>query len=492
MTAHTPRPMFHQSSGSFEATAPFGPSAPVLDLRALFTNLRRQKVWILLPAISAVLLVLMVYPLIPLRFQASTQLLIDPRGLQIIDKELSPGAQSGEASLPLVESQLRVITSERVLRDLIARENLQNDPEFIEPSGLVSQVLGGINRMLGVTETREDPMLRALRTVQRRVSVRRTERSYIIDIFFEASTAAKAAHLANALATAYLESDLAARNDVAKRVEQSLSGRLAELRNQVRGAEEKVETYKAENNIIGASGRLINEQQLLELNTQLGAARGRSAELKARTDLIESARRRGADPAAISEAVQSPTIGQMRGQYLELKRRQSDVMTLLGARHPDVITLEAQARTVRTQIKEELDRIARAAWVDYQRSKSKEIALARDVESLKGEALTTNRAFVRLRELEREAESSRGVYESFLRRTKEVGEQQAIDSANLRVISRAVPPREAMNLPLAFLLVGAIVAGLGLGVLFVWLRDMLSTPALLREPNRRASTFQSA
>ncbi len=484
--------MFHQTSGLFEATPPFAGSAPVLDLRALFANLKRQKVWILLPAISAVLLVLMIYPLIPPRFQASTQLLIDPRGLQITDKELSPGAQSGEASLPLVESQLRVITSERVLRDLIVQQNLQNDPEFTEPSGLVSRVLGTVNGVLGVVETREDPMLRALRTVQRRVSVRRTERSYIIDIFFEASTAAKAAHLANALASAYLESDFAARNDVAKRVEQSLSGRLAELRDQVRRAEERVESYKAANNIVGASGRLLNEQQLLELSTQLGAARARTAELKARTDLIESARRSGADPAAISEAVQSPTIGQMRGQYLDLKRRQSDVMTLLGARHPDVITLEAQARTIRTQIKEELDRIARAAWVDYERAKQKETALARNAETLKGDALTTNRAFVRLRELEREAESTRGVYESFLRRTKEVSEQQAVDSANLRVISRAVPPREAMNLSLAVLLVGAIVAGLGLGVLFVWLRDVLRSPAPQDGDVRRAASLRSA
>lgn len=484
--------MFRQVAGSFESAGAFGEARPVLDLRALLGNLARQKVWILLPAISAILIVLMVYPLIPLRYQGSTQLLIDPRGLQVIDKELSPGSQNSEASLPLVESQLRVITSERVLREFIVREKLQDDPEFTDPSGLSAMVLGTINELLGVKETREDPMLRALRTVQRRVSVRRTERSYIIDIFFEASTPDKAARLANALATTYLESDFAARNDLVRRVEQSLSARLAEQRDKVRRAEERVEAYKAENNIVSASGRLISEQQLLELNAQLGNARALSAELKARTDLIETARRNGADPASVAEAIQSPTIGQMRSQYLDIKRRQSDVMTLLGSRHPDVITLEAQARTVRGQIREELDRIGRAATVDYERAKSKEASLSRNLEALKSGTLSTNRAFVRLRELEREAESTRGVYESFLRRTKEVGEQQAVDSANLRVISRAIPPRESLNVSLPVMLLGAAFAGLAIGIVFVWLRDVLRQPAPRSDLLRPAVRFRSA
>lgn len=472
MTAYPPRQTFHPSASPFDSVR------PVLDLRAVVARVGRQKVWLVVPALIAVVALLLIYPLIPLRYQANAQILIDPRGLQVVDKDISPNAQNGEASLTLVESQVRVITSESVLRDLMIREKLQDDPEFTDPLGLVSTIMGPFNKAFGVGEPREDPMLRALRTLQRRVSVKRTERSFIIDVFFDASSATKAAHLANALVDTYLAKDFTVRTEAAKRVEQSLSGRLSELRSQVQKAEERVEAYKAQNHIVGASGRLINEQQLLELNAQLSAARSRTAEVQARSELIARARAAGTDSAATAEALQSSTIGQMRTQYLEIKRRQSDVTTLLGARHPEVITLAAQARTVAMQISEELDRIARSARDDYERAKSKEVALSRSVDALKGDAMTTSRAFVRLRELEREAESSRSVYESFLRRTKEVGEQQMVDTASLRVTSRAVPPREPMNLSLPLLLVGALVAGLGLGVVIVLLRDALRQPAI--------------
>ncbi|MFE1601182.1 GumC family protein [Methylobacterium sp. ID0610] len=475
MTTHLSRSML-QNAGTRDADA-FVSIGPVLDLRALLGILGRQKLWLLLPPVLALVLVLAVAPLIPERYQASTQLLIDPRGLQVVDKELTPSAQTSDASMTIVESQVRVITSERVLRDLIARERLTTDPEFARTGGPLAPLRAAVRRLIGGAEVPEEPTLRVLRLLQKRVSVKRNERSYIIDIAVEASSPQMAARLADALATAYLEGEFSARSDLARRVGVSLSARLSELRDEVRTAEERVEAFKAESNIVGAAGRLVSEQQLSDLNGQLVVARARTAELKVRTEQIEQARRSG-DASSITEAVQSQTIAQMRSQLLDIKRRQSDAMTLLGARHPEVVTLEAQARTARGQIREELDRIANAARIDYERARANEASLSRSLDGLKNDALSTNRAFVRLRELERAVESSRSVYESFLRRAKEVSEQQAVDSANSRVISRAVPPRDSTNMPLVVLLLAALVAGGGIGVCAAWLRDALRRPGL--------------
>ena len=48
----------------------------------------------------------------------------------------------------------------------------------------------------------------------------------------------------------------------------------------------------------------------------------------------------------------------------------------------------------------------------------------------------------------RDVEVSRGVYQSFLVRARETGEQQSIDSTNARVISKATPPPIDARLPL--------------------------------------------
>ena len=47
---------------------------------------------------------------------------------------------------------------------------------------------------------------------------------------------------------------------------------------------------------------------------------------------------------------------------------------------------------------------------------------------------------VQLRELEREASTKRAVYESYLLRARETGEQRDINTANMSVISTAYPP----------------------------------------------------
>ncbi|HEY8564003.1 MAG TPA: GumC family protein [Beijerinckiaceae bacterium] len=484
MTAHSPTPMFRYGTPQ-RPYEDMPRSTLTLDLRAVLSTLSHQRSAILVPVLASLVIALFVYLTTSPRFVASAQLLVDPRGLQVADKELTPAGQSSEAGLPLVESQVRIITSERVLRELISRENLHDDPEFTESSGVVGSVIGSLKQWIGVHDKREEPVVRALRTIQKRASARRGERSFVIDVSFEAKTPQKAAHLANALAAAYLESDFAARSSVAKRVEQSLSGRLSELRDQVRQAEERVEAYKAENDIVGASGQLVSEQQLVALNAQLAEARSRSAELKARSDLIERARQR-ADLASIAEAVQSPTISQMRGQYVEVERRYSEALTLLGPRHPEIANIQAQMRAVSSQIKDELGRIARSARADYDRAHAKEVALSGDLDKAKTSMLSTKKASVRLRELERAAESNRGVYEAFLRRTKEVGEQQSVDNANSRIISEALPPREKLNASLITLLLGAALMGVGIGTVFVlgrraWLQ---SSPAFSEAETR--------
>ena len=92
----------------------------------------------------------------------------------------------------------------------------------------------------------------------------------MVDVSVTDGDPAKAVQLANAVAQAYLAEQTQVRADAARQVSQSLSARLKELKDRVRTAEERVETYKTQNNIFGANGQLIDEQQLFELNNQLG------------------------------------------------------------------------------------------------------------------------------------------------------------------------------------------------------------------------------
>ena len=444
--------------GTGEIPVGFAPAAN-FDFQRFLSVIWRDKATILWTTALSLLIAVLFATLVPPRYTATTQILIDPTDLRAVANDLTPANQANDAAVLQVESQVRVLTSDNVLRRVINAESLNRDPEFIGRSSW----LGGAGY--------GDDSLAALNALKRAVQVKRAERTYVVDVSVTSRDPAKAARIANAIAQAYLAEQTDVRSDAARQISQSLSARLTELKDRVRQAEDRVETYKARNNILGASGQLVNEQQLSELNNQLGMARARTAAAKARLDQIEHVRIPKEEIGAFPEAVQSQTITALRTQYAEIMRREAEQMTSLGARHPAVIEIQAQAERLRHMIEDEVHRIALSARSEYESARANEAALAANLEKLKGNAVTTNEAMVTLRELERDVAASRAVYESFLVRARETGEQERLDTKNIRVISRADPPlRRSFPPSNTLLAVGALLIGVCGGTGIVMMR----------------------
>lgn len=433
--------------------------ATSFDFQRTLSIIWRGKATILLTTALSLLMAVVFVTLVPPRYTATTQILIDPTDLRAVANDLTPASQANDAAVLQVESQVRVLSSDGVLRRVINAESLNRDAEFIGQSSWLGS--GGYG----------DDALPALNALKRAVQVKRAERTYVVDVSVTSRDPVKAARIANAIAQAYLAEQTDVRSDAARQISQSLSARLTELKDRVRLAEDRVETFKARNNILGASGQLVNEQQLSELNNQLGMARARTAAAKSRLDQIEHVRIPNEEIGAFPEAVQSQTITALRTQYAEIMRREAEQMTSLGERHPAVIEIQAQAGRLRRMIEDEVHRVALSARSEYESARANEAALAANLEKLKGNAVTTNEAMVTVRELERDVAASRAVYESFMVRARETGEQERLDTKNIRVISRAEPPQRRSFPPSNMIVgVGAMLIGFCAGTGIVIMR----------------------
>ncbi|PCJ57410.1 MAG: capsular biosynthesis protein, partial [Rhodospirillaceae bacterium] len=88
---------------------------------------------------------------------------------------------------------------------------------------------------------------------------------------------------------------------------------------------------------------------------------------------------------------------------------------------------------------------------------------------MKVEAAGANSAAVRLRVLEREADSNRILFDTFLSRLKETTGQEGIQQPDARIISRAdIPITPAFpNMQLVFIVAFVISIFMGIGVAFV-------------------------
>ncbi len=453
---------------------PEGPKG--LDLAGFLGALRRQ--WKIIAAtVFAFLLAAAAWAWAqtPL-FTATAEVLITPRQQTLIGGGLiSPGLSS---ELMMIESQARIIVSETVLRRVVKGEGLEDDPEFngTRPAGgllaRLRRLLGGEKREAG--ESREEI---ALRSLMKRLKVRRAEKTFVLEISVTSEDAAKSARLANAIARAYIADQTESKATTAGKVNTLLAERLEVLRRQLAEAERKVETFKRSNDIV-ATGRdqIENEARLKRLGEELEKARARAASARAREAKVRAALAAGTVPEATDEATRSPVISQLRAEYARASARAASLAQSLGPRHPLLLAARAQADRIRGLILEELSRIARSARAEAQSAMREVRELEKALERQKQAVARLNGTRVRLRELEREAAARRKVYETFLLKSKESGEASKLQIPDARIISPALPP-EFPSWPKKKLILGlAGFLGLGFGIAFALLRDFGRPP----------------
>ncbi len=462
------------------ADAAAAPQPADLDLGKICSTLWHRRTTILSAAAVALLAAVLFVLVAPHRFTAVTEILIEPADLRAVANEAKPPNPASDTALLQVDSQVRVLTSDTVLRRVVDSEGLAHDPEFTRGPSLLRGLLDQISAALGRRQAaaKPDASLAALNEFRRRVQVKRAERTYVVDIGVSSEEAAKAARLANAVAQAYLDEQTQVRADAARQVSRSLTARLNELKQSVQDAEDRVQAFKVSHNIVGANGQLVSEQQLADLNNQLAGANARTAAAKARLDQIEALQRSKTEIGAFAEAVQSQTITALRSQYAEVMRREAEQTTSLGERHPAVIEIKAQAERLKRMIADEINRIALAARADYETAKANEDLLTRNVDGLKQSTLATNASMVTLRELERDVQASRAVYEAFLVRARETGEQERIDTKNIQVISKAELPQNRSWPPSSSLIgLAAMFLGVAAGAGLALMRSSESEPS---------------
>ena len=280
------------------------------------------------------------------------------------------------------------------------------------------------------------------------------------------------------LRTPILRSSLRENTSPTKRATEWLQGRIEELNQKRALAERAVVDFKQAKNMIATDGKLLNEQQIAELNSQLSSALQKASEDKARLDRIDVViRDDGADTktsGTVADTLSNPIVTQLRTRYLELVNREANWSRKYGANHLAVVNLRNQIRDVRGSILDELKRLRESYLSNYEIAKQQ----AQDLEKRLGGAVlqsqTTNQAQVALRELESTAQSYRAMHDNFLQRYTESLQQQSFPISDARIIAAASPPLSKSGPKTALILVMAAAGGLVLGVALGTVRELMN------------------
>ncbi|ADZ71447.1 polysaccharide biosynthesis tyrosine autokinase [Polymorphum gilvum] len=411
-------------------------------------------------------------------YTATTQLLIDDQQVRFGETESGLNVRFDAAK---IDSQVELIKSERIALSVIDKLGLMDDPAFMESgASILGKGVGAIkalfdfNRWLGIeTELSEDEKLarqrQALAIIEDNLQVSRSGLTYVLSISYTAPVPRDAARIANAFGEAYLLDQLEAKYDATRRASTWLQSRIQELKEQSLTTDLAVQRFRAENNLIMADGTLLGDQQLADMNSQLILARAATAQAEAKYSRIADIITRGQMDAAVTEALNNPVIADLRSKYLEASKRYAEISQNLGASHIQAVKFRNDMTEYQKVIFDELGRIAESYQSELAIARSREKSIQDSLATMVGESAGTNETLVALRELEREAETYRNLYQTFMQRYQETVQQQSFPVTEARIITEAMPPekpshpRKALVLALSLVLGG--MAGVGAGAL---------------------------
>jgi polysaccharide biosynthesis transport protein len=468
-------------------TAIEGLRQPTVDLREMARILRRRWKMIAAPALSLLVLALIYVLAATTLYTATSTVLVDPRRSTAIESNQAAMQMSNFGTDDAtIESETLLIQSVAILQRVVEKLKLTDDPEFTPTPGLldpIKRLFSSSSSSVASASPEDAAKARSVEILQRRMKVTRQGTTFLVDINVSSESPRKAALIANAIAEGYFEEQVRAKYEATRIASTWLNGQIDGLKSRVVAAERAVEDFRSANNLTVSQGVTVNDQQITDLNNQLIAARVQTAETRAKLDQAEQLTKSGGDQGGFNAAISSDIITRLRTQYAEIAKNEADLSSKYGSRHPLVANVHAQLRDTQRLINEEIQRILQSTRHDYDVARSRETSLQQSFDQLQAVSSSSGQAQVRLRELQREAEANRTLYESYLARYKETTAQESLEMPDSHVVTKASIPI-APSWPKTWLVLGpALTLGLGMGCVLAFLADYL---------DRRVKTLEQA
>jgi exopolysaccharide transport family protein len=469
-----------------------GPSEPDLVANAggasagetigsAFAFLRRRYLLLLVAAFLGGALAVAYLKTTTPTFTASAQILLDNPEAEYVRQD-SPIAQKA-LDIPQIETQIQIVRSSAIATAVIKKMDLTDDPDFNRPPPFLISLMAKIRGWISGPEparaapTNEEMSLALIPDFLGRLDVRRVGLGRVIEISFSASSAARAASIANAVAAAYINDHVNARFEASKSATGWLQDRLQELGDQARTAAREVDAYKAQHNIVSSGGESIDDRQVADLNSRLVAASAQTADALARVNsfqgILSSDDKSGeAMGAAVTGALNSSIISGLRTQFLDLQRREIEWAARYGKKHLAVVELRARMKAIRDSIRQEVLRLSQNAQNDYELSQKREQAVKDQLAQAVSRSRNVDSAEVALRSMQARAKGYQTLYDTFQQRYVGALQSESFPISEARVITTALPP-SSKSKPKSGLILGlGAIGGLAFGLALGFLRDV--------------------
>ncbi|MBX4858668.1 chain-length determining protein [Rhizobium sophorae] len=416
------------------------------------------------------------------QYRSETRILIEPRAPAFASTQQANDASAGPLMDELnIASQVQLLQSADLLKKVINDLKLFNLPEFDDAASgsAMSSIL--VKLHLKKDPLENPPEERVIDAFVERLQVYQVPGSRVIGITFTSKDPKLAAAIPNAMANVYLSTQSGAKLDSNSEATRWLEPEIEGLRQKVSEAEKKVAEYRTSHGLLQTNGTTtFPAQQLNDISAELTRVRGDKANAEARAQAVRNALSSGEASDTLPDIMSSQAIQRLKGTESGLQSQISDLQTSLLNNHPRLKSLRAQLSDIRTQIRQETQKILASIENESKVADLRASELERQSDTVQANSARAGEDEVGLNALEREANAQRQLLETYLVRYREAASRADSNSspADARIVSRAVEPVDPYFPKVVPIVVVAAVATLIMSAIVIMLAELFSGRAL--------------
>jgi polysaccharide biosynthesis transport protein len=297
----------------------------------------------------------------------------------------------------------------------------------------------------------------------------------LIDIRYTHGDPQVAAKIVNAIADAFVLSNLEKKTETNATAGDFLQKRVAELQADIRTDEERLVNYAKTHQILSLDGSQNTVvERLAGLNQQLLQAENERKD-------AEAAYRAAQSPGAAGALAEkeSKAKDDMEAKLASLREKRSQLLVNNTEEWPEVKEINQQIATLEKQLSDVKSRATTVVTTNletrYRQALDRERALRADFQRQQGETLTQNEAAINYRIIQQEIETNKQLLDGLLQRSKENDVVLAGTPNNIYVADYAITPdypvgpQRLRSVMLALLL--SLAGGVGLSIFLEYMND---------------------
>jgi chain length determinant protein EpsF len=424
-----------------------------------FFSALRARFGLFAVALTATVVTATVISLImPRIYRATSAVVIDTRQEQSLNNSLN-ALFSPQERAAYIQTQVDIITSEKVAHDVVERLGIANKPDTRADFAELGAGSGTIEDWLA------DRLLRNLEV--------ETSQSAVINISYMADDPAYSAKVANTFATAYIDRVLELRVEPTRHAAVWFDEQLKTLRANLEESQAKLTEFQQRHGIVSTDERLdVGHAQLAELSSQMVRAREENITLRSRQRQAELLRELGLSMENLPDSQADSLIRDLRRDVEDGEVRLGQLASQYGVNHPLYKRQLAENRSREQRLRAEIDRMVEVSETRVDRGQEREGEIRSSLAAQRDELLQLKESRDKLSLLERNVQTAQNAYDTVMQRYLVSQVESRASQTNVALLNPAVAPRIPHRPNIVLNIVLSFVVGTMLGTGIVVLLEL--------------------